>query len=232
MAIAQILVVDDEPHVVKLVRANLEVAGYGVISATDGRGVVSLVEAQEPDLVILDIMLPGMDGYEIARRIREFSSVPILMLTARGSEMDLVHGFDMGADDYLVKPFAVNELLVRVRALIKRSKLAQDIVRRPPLVSGNLTIDYGRRSVSLAGRELQLSPTEYAVLTKLAANANRVVLHEELLREVWGSEYRSETQYLRTYIHHLRQKIEENPAQPTRIITHPGAGYMFRAADS
>lgn len=229
MSLAKILVVDDEPHMIKLVEANLQAAGYEVWGAADGRSALEAVERERPDLVILDIMLPRMDGYEVCRRIREYSAVPILMLTARGSEMDLVHGFDVGADDYLIKPFAVNELLVRVRAILKRSKFAQDIVQRPPLQVRDLAIDFALRRVTVRDEEIQLSPTEYKLLTTLALNADRVMLHQDLLRDVWGPEYRTETQYLRVYIHYLRQKIEDDPSDPKYLITYPGAGYLFRS---
>lgn len=232
MSIAKILVVDDEPHMVKLVEANLRAAGYEVVSAVDGRTALAAAERELPDLIILDIMLPGIDGYEVCRRIREYSAVPILMLTARSSEIDLVRGFDVGADDYLEKPFSVNELLVRVRAVLKRSKFVQEIIQHPPLVVGDLTIDFAKRRVTVRGTEIKLSPTEYRLLTKLALNANRVILHQDLLRDVWGPEYRTETEYLRVYIHYLRQKMEDDPANPKRIITHPGAGYMFRTSET
>lgn len=232
MSIARILVVDDEPHMVKLIEANLVVAGYEVVSASDGRSALEAVGNEQPDLIILDIMLPHMDGYEVCRRIREYSAVPILMLTARGSEMDLVHGFDVGADDYLVKPFAISELLVRVRAILKRSKLSQDIVQHPTLAVGDLAIDFEKRRVAVRGREIHLSPTEYRLLTMLALNPDRVMLHEDLLRGVWGPEYRTETQYLRVYVHYLRQKIEDDPANPRYLITHPGAGYLFRTGEA
>lgn len=231
MSIAKILVVDDEPHMVKLVEANLRAAGYEVVSAVDGRTALAAAERELPDLIILDIMLPGIDGYEVCRRIREYSAVPILMLTARSSEIDLVRGFDVGADDYLEKPFSINELLVRVRAVLKRSKFVQEIIQHPPLAVGDLTIDFAKRRVTVRGTEIKLSPTEYKLLTKLALNANRVVLHQDLLRDVWGPEYRTETEYLRVYIHYLRQKMEDDPANPKRIITHPGAGYMFRTSE-
>lgn len=231
MNAARILVVDDEPHMVKLVEANLRIAGYDVVSARDGRSALAAVEKEHPDLVILDIMLPHVDGYEVCQRIREYSAVPILMLTARGSEIDLVHGFDAGADDYLVKPFSVNELLVRVRAILKRSKFSQDIVTRPPLKAGDLAIDFARRRVTRRGEEIGLSPTEYRLLTTLALNANRVMLHRDLLRDVWGPQYHSETQYLRVYMHYLRQKLEDDPADPQHLITHPGVGYLFRTGE-
>jgi two-component system KDP operon response regulator KdpE len=232
MSIAKILVVDDEPHVVRLAEANLRAAGYEVVSAADGRTALAMAERELPDLIILDIMLPSLDGYEVCRRIREYSAVPILMLTARSSEIDLVRGFDVGADDYLVKPFSVNELLVRVRAVLKRSKFLQEIIQHPPLVVGGLAIDFAKRRVMVRGTEIKLSPTEYKLLTKLALNADRVILHQDLLRDIWGPEYRTETEYLRVYIHYLRQKIEDDPANPKRIITHPGVGYMFRMTEA
>jgi two-component system KDP operon response regulator KdpE len=203
-----------------------------VVSAADGRAALAMAERELPDLIILDIMLPTLDGYEVCRRIREYSAVPILMLTARSSEIDLLRGFDVGADDYLVKPFSVNELLVRVRALLKRSKFLQEIIQHPPLVAGDLAIDFAKREVKVRGTEINLSPTEYKLLTKLALNADRVILHQDLLRDIWGPEYRTETEYLRVYIHYLRQKIEDDPAEPRRIITHPGAGYMFRTTEA
>lgn len=232
MSIAKILVVDDEPHMVRLVEANLQAAGYKVVSATDGHTALAMMERELPNLIILDIMLPGVDGYEVCRRIREYSTVPILMLTARSSEIDLLRGFDVGADDYLVKPFSVNELLVRVRAILKRSKFAQEIIQHPPLVVGDLTIDFAHRRVTVHGTEVKLSPTEYNLLTKLALNANRVILHQDLLRDIWGPEYRTETEYLRVYVHYLRRKIEDDPAHPKRIITHPGVGYMFCTSEA
>jgi len=232
VGIAKILVVDDEPHMVRLVQANLKAAGYEVVSATDGRSALMMAERELPDLIVLDIMLPGVDGYEVCRRIREYSAVPILMLTARGSEIDLLHGFDVGADDYLAKPFSVNELLVRVRAILKRSRFAQAIVQHPPLITGSLMIDFSKRRVMVHGEEVKLSPTEYKLLVELALNADRVMLHEDLLHKIWGPEYRTETEYLRVYVHYLRQKIEDDPGNPKRIITYPGVGYMFRGSSA
>ncbi|MBM4429512.1 MAG: response regulator transcription factor [Chloroflexi bacterium] len=213
---------------VRLIEANLGTAGYQVLSAADGRAALQLAEQEQPDLIILDLMLPGMDGYEVCRRIREYSAVPVLMLTARSTEIDLVRGFDVGADDYLVKPFAINELLVRVRAILKRSKFAQEIVQHPTLAVGDVSIDFARRQVVVRGQQVELSPIEYKLLTTLALNANRVMLHQDLLREVWGPEYRTETEYLRVYMRYLRQKIERDPSNPRLLITHPRAGYMFR----
>lgn len=228
MSIARVLVVDDEPHMVRLVEANLRAADYEVLSAADGQMALQLAELEQPDLIILDLMLPGLDGYEVCRRIREYSAVPILMLTARSNEIDLVRGFDVGADDYLVKPFAVNELLVRVRAILRRSKFAQEIVQHPTLVAGDVRIDFARRQVTVRGEAVELTPIEYKLLSTLALNANQVMLHQDLLREVWGPEYRTETEYLRVYMRYLRQKIERDPSNPRFLITHPRAGYMFR----
>ncbi len=226
---ATILVVDDEPHVVRLVQANLQASGYQVLTATDGRVALQAVEDKLPDLVILDLMMPGLDGYEVCRRIREYSDVPIIVLTARGAEIDKITCLDAGADDYLTKPFSIGELLARVRAVLRRSRSPEEIRNRPPFRSGNLTIDFGRRQVTVGGKPVELSPTEYKLLATLARNADRVMLHEELLREVWGPEYRDERDYLRVYIRYLRQKLEADPSHPQLILTQQGAGYRLAA---
>jgi len=224
---ASILVVDDEPHVRRLVKANLESSGYKVLTAADGQEAIEAVEQETPDLVILDLMLPKLDGYAVCRRIREFSTVPIIMLTARSAEVDLIHGFDVGADDYLTKPFAVNELLVRVRAVLKRSKWPEEVLARQDFRAGPIEIDFAQHRVSVDGKAVRLTPTEYRLLTYLASNANRVIVHRELLRAVWGPEYGEETEYLRVYVRYLRQKLEPDPSKPRYIVTQPGAGYMF-----
>ena len=224
---ATILVVDDEPHVVRLVQANLEASGYRVLVAGDGRTALHVVEQQNPDLVLLDIMMAGLDGYEVCRRLREYSDVPVIMLTARGAEVDRIAGFDVGADDYLTKPFAVGELLARVRAVLRRCKYPNEVRSRPRFRSGPLEIDFAQHKVTVGGRVVGLSPTEYRLLSALARNAGCVVLHEDLLRQVWGPEYRDEKEYLRVYVRYLRQKIETDPAHPQLILTHPGAGYIL-----
>lgn len=224
---ATILVVDDEPHVVRLVKANLESSGYRVLTAGDGEQGLRLVESESPDLVILDIMLPRMDGYEACRRIREFSPVPVIMLTARSAEVDLVHGFEAGADDYLTKPFAVSELLMRVRAVLRRSKWPEEVLARQGFRAGPIDIDFAQHRVTVDGEGVKLSPTEYRLLAYLASNAGRVILHRELLRAVWGPEYGDESEYLRVYIRYLRQKLEPDPSNPRFLLTQPGAGYMF-----
>ena len=224
---ASILVVDDEPHVLKLVRANLESSGYKVLTATDGAEAVALVEQELPDLIILDLMLPKMDGYAVCRRVREFSSVPIIMLTARSAQVDLVHGFEVGADDYLTKPFSVTELLMRVGAVLRRSRWPEEIMTRQQFKAGPIEIDFAQHRVTASGEPVKLTPTEYRLLSYLASNANRVVIHRELLRAVWGPEYGEETEYLRVYMRYLRQKLEPDPSNPEYLLTQPGAGYML-----
>ncbi len=224
---ATILAVDDEPRVLKLVTANLQSSGYKVLTAADGERAIEMVEREIPDLVLLDLMLPKMDGYAVCRRIREFSKVPIIMLTARSSEVDLIHGFEVGADDYLTKPFSVTELLMRVQAVLRRSKWPEEIVVRQGFKAGPIEIDFARHRVSLDDQPVKLTPTEYRLLVYLASNANRVILHRELLRAVWGPEYGNETEYLRVYIRYLRQKLEPAPSNPRYLLTQPGAGYMF-----
>ena len=231
MAKARILVVDDDSHILQLIHANLTVAGYDVAMAEDGAQGLEMIQAKQPDLVILDLVMPKVDGFEVARRIREFSPVPIIMLTARSSEVDIVRGFDVGADDYLTKPFAVNELLVRVRAVLRRTKYPSEVVNREPLQVGDLVIDFAQHRVTVRGEEVALTPTEYRLLSYLAMNLGRVMLHKDILRNVWGPEYRDETEYLRVYVRYLRQKIEEVSSDPKYLITKPGAGYMLQAPE-
>ena len=224
---ATILAIDDEPHVLKLLKANLESSGYVVLTAADGEQALRLVEDRLPDLIILDLMLPKMDGYAVCRHIREFSAVPIIMLTARSAQVDLVHGFEVGADDYLTKPFSVTELLVRVQAVLRRSKWPEEIVSHQSFKSGPIAIAFAQHRVTLGEDTVKLTPTEYRLLTYMASNANRVIMHRELLRAVWGPEYGEETEYLRVYIRYLRQKLEPDPSQPRYLLTQPGAGYML-----
>ena len=228
---ATILAVDDEPHVLKLVKANLESSGYKVLTAEDGEKAVELVERELPDLVILDLMLPKLDGYAACRRIREFSAVPVIMLTARSAQVDLVHGFEVGADDYLTKPFSVTELLMRVQAVLRRSRWPEEIMLRQEFKAGPIAIDFAQHRVTVAGEAVRLTPTEYRLLAYLASNANRVIIHRELLRAVWGPEYGDETEYLRVYMRYLRQKLEPEPSDPHFLLTQPGAGYMLYQPD-
>jgi two-component system KDP operon response regulator KdpE len=228
---AKILVIDDEPHLVKLVRSNLEAQHFKVISAMDGMSGLAMVEKEGPDLVILDIMLPGMDGFDILQKIREFSSVPVIMLTAKDQDVDVVKGLQLGADDYVKKPFSVHELLARVEAVLRRAAPGDDVQARPPFVVGDFTMDFQQRKITVRGKEVKVGPTEYKLLSQLVRNAGRVMLHADLLRKVWGPEYGGETEYLRVYISYLRNKIEEDPGNPKYILTEHGVGYMFKRAE-
>jgi two-component system KDP operon response regulator KdpE len=223
----KILVVDDEPRVVRLVSEVLKAVGYQVIAAASGEPAIEMVALEQPDLVLLDILLPrGPDGYEVCRRIREFSEVPVIMLTAKAQESDVLHGFDVGADDYLTKPFSAKELVARVKAVLRRANRPEEMVTAT-LTCGELEINFARRAVEVRGEKVPLTRTEYALLRQLALNANRVMLHQDLLTTVWGPEYRDDIDYLRAYIRYLRQKLEENPHEPQYILTTPGVGYML-----
>jgi two-component system KDP operon response regulator KdpE len=228
---AKILVVDDEPHLVKLVRSNLEAQHFKVATAMDGVSALAMVEKEGPDLVILDIMLPGMDGFDVLQKIREFSSVPVIMLTAKDQDVDVVKGLTLGADDYVKKPFSVHELLARVEAVLRRAAPGDDVQARPPFSVGDFVMDFQQRKVTVRGKEVKVGPTEYKLLSQLVRNAGRVMLHADLLRKVWGPEYGGETEYLRVYISYLRNKIEEDPANPKYILTEHGVGYMFKRAE-
>lgn len=226
----QVLVVDDEPRYLKLVRYNLEAAGYEVITAASGEEALSMVAGTNPDLIILDIRLPGINGYEVCTRIREFSATPIIMLTAKGEEREKVQGLRLGADDYITKPFGAEELVARVESLLRRSRTLE--VEAPPILTiGELSIDFVQRKVTTGGQEVSLSPTEYRLLQNLAVNAGRVIVQEELLGKVWGPEYRESYEGLRVYIWRLRKKIEPDPGNPTYVITKPGVGYMLAYPD-
>jgi two-component system KDP operon response regulator KdpE len=223
----KILVVDDEPRVIRLVSEVLKAVGCQVIAAASGEPAIKMVALEQPDLVLLDILLPrGPDGYEVCRRIREFSVVPVIMLTAKAQESDVLRGFDVGADDYLTKPFSAKELVARVRAVLRRTQRPEEAVTTT-LTCGELEINFARRTVEVRGEGVSLTRTEYALLRQLALNANRVMLHQDLLTTIWGPEYRDDIDYLRAYIRYLRQKLEENPHEPRYILTTPGVGYML-----
>jgi DNA-binding response OmpR family regulator len=222
-----VLVVDDEPRYLRLLRANLESVGYRVVTASDGASGVQKAEIEDPRLIILDLMLPDLDGFEVCRRIREFSTVPIIMLTARREQADKVGGLDAGADDYITKPFDATEVLARVRAHLRRSSFGEQRHLEAPFTLDDLHIDFAQRRVEMRGREVGLSPTEYRLLHHLAKNAGRVLVQEELLRRVWGPEYTDESEVLRVYVRRLRQKIEDNASSPRYILTRPGVGYTM-----
>jgi two-component system KDP operon response regulator KdpE len=220
----KILIVDDESGLRELVRINLEHEGYGVLQAENGALGLDVVREQQPDLVIMDVMMPEMDGWEACKKLREFSQVPVLMLTARVQSQDIVTGLDSGADDYLLKPFNMDELMARVRALLRR-------VPSPnrPVAAGNgeITIDRQKREVKVRNEAVDLTPTEYDLLLLLAENAGTVLEHEALLRGVWGQEYTKDNDYLKVYIWHLRRKIELDPRDPKLLLTEWGVGYRL-----
>ena len=224
----RVLLVDDEPETVKYVSANLKVRGYEVLIATDGQSALKEFERSIVDLIILDIMMPGPDGFQVCQAIRRQSNVPIIMLSARGHEKDIVRALDLGADDYLTKPFGVEEMLARVRAALRRTTQAQ---RSPhsPVIIGELEIDFDARQVTVRGQQVQLTPTEYDLLAHLAVNVGRVLTHRSLLQAVWGPEYGSETEYLWAYIRRLRRKLEPDSGNPRYILTQPGVGYSLAA---
>ena len=222
-----ILLVDDDPQLIRLVRANLESVGYRVLVAMDAHSALETVNMEMPELILLDIMLPEVDGYELCQRIREFSDVPIIMLTAKVEDVDKVRGLKSGADDYLTKPFNVQELLARIEAVLRRTGPSDESKALPALTCGDVSVDFVQRKVMVRGQEIALTLTEYKLFSQLVSNAGRVMLHRELLANVWGAEYQNELEYLRAYIRHLRQKIEEDPHQPKYILSKPGIGYIF-----
>ena len=219
-----ILIVDDEPGLRELVRINLEHEGYAVLQAENGLQGLSGVREQHPDLVILDVMMPDMDGWETCRKLREFSQVPVLMLTARAQSKDIVTGLESGADDYLVKPFNMDELVARIRALLRRVPSPN----RPVMAANEeIAIDKNKREVLVRGEPVDLTPTEYDLLLMLAENAGKVLEHETLLRGVWGQEYTKDNDYLKVYIWHLRRKLEQDPRDPKLLLTEWGVGYRL-----
>jgi len=230
MAGEHILAIDDEPRYLRVIAFNLEQEGFRVTSATSGEQGLALLEGIDPDLVILDVMLPGLDGFEVCRRIRELSSRPIIMLTAKGAEEDKIKGLRIGADDYVTKPFSAAELLARVDAVLRRTQPQE--TRQPTLVLGDLCIDHLGKRVTVRGKEVRLSPTEYRLLVCLAGSAGVVLSRDELLEKVWGPSYRGEDEILRVALWRLRQKLEDDPASPRYILTRPGMGYLFAAPET
>ena len=228
MAGERVLAVDDEPRYLEIIRFNLESAGYGVTCAASGEEALDEFAAGEPDLIVLDVMLPGMDGFEVCSQVRERSSCPIIMLTAKGSEEDKVRGLRLGADDYVTKPFSAQELLARVEAVLRRAHVVEAGERQAAAVTlGELVVDRQRKQVTLAGREIRLSPTEYRLLLCLATNAGVVLGRDELLTQVWGKAYKGEDEILRVTLWRLRQKL----ADDRYIVTRPGLGYMLAAPE-
>jgi two-component system KDP operon response regulator KdpE len=222
-----ILVVDDEARMVRFVRMNLELEGFQVVEANDGVEALEKVRDALPDLVLLDVMMPGMDGFETLARLREISTVPVIMLTVKGEETDRIRGLELGADDYVTKPFSPRELASRIRAVLRRAEMPSPVARTAIRVDDHLEIDFRQREVIVGGERVRLRPTEYRLLYHLVNNAGWIMTHEMLLSKVWGYEYRDETGLLRLYITYLRQKIEPDPAHPRYIFTERGVGYRF-----
>lgn len=222
-----ILVVDDEPRMVRFIRMNLEVEGCQVVKASDGLEALKKVREEIPDLVILDVMMPNMDGFETLHEIREFSDVPVIMLTVRAEEEDRVRGLELGADDYLGKPFSPRELVSRIKAVLRRAEMPPAVDKALLKVDDDLSIDFSRREVIVQGERIKLRPTEWRLLYHLVNNAGWVMSHDMLLSKVWGPEYRDADHYVRLYITYLRQKIEKDTSNPKYILTERGMGYRF-----
>lgn len=224
----KILVVDDEPKLVRLIQEVLTATDFEVVTTGSGEKAIEMVALEQPELVLLDIVLTGdADGFEVARRVREFSNVPIIMLTAKAKESDLLRGFDAGTDDYITKPFSSKELLARIRAVLNRAKNETGEAVEAVVNCGELRIDLARRRVTLAGEAIHLTRTEYNLLLELASHQNQVLLHVQLLTAVWGPEYRDDLDYLRAYVRYLRRKLEPDPSNPRYILTSQGVGYML-----
>jgi DNA-binding response OmpR family regulator len=222
----RILVVDDEERMVRFIRMNLEHDGFLVIEAFNGKQAVDKLR-DNPDLILLDVMMPDLDGFEVLETVREVTNVPVIMLTAKGEEDDRVRGLELGADDYITKPFSPRELVSRVKAVLRRTEGATGSMHGLIEVDDRLKIDFDRREIWLEGKLVKLRPTEYRLLFHLVQNAGWVVSHDQLLQKVWGYEYRDEPHYVRLYINYLRQKLEKDPADPKYILTERGVGYRF-----
>jgi len=223
-----ILVVDDEERMVRFIRLNLEHDGFLVTPAYKGMQAIDEIRKEMPDLVLLDVMMPDMDGFEVLKLIRENGTVPVIMLTAKGEEDDRVRGLELGADDYITKPFSPRELVSRVKAVLRRTEAANPAARSDLIqVDERFKIDFGRREVWVEGELVKLRPTEYRLLYHLVQNAGWVMTYDQLLTKVWGYEYRDEAHYVRLYVNYLRQKLEKDPANPKYILTERGVGYRF-----
>lgn len=224
---ALILVVDDEPRYVRLMEANLVSAGYTVLTANNGQDAISIVDEQRPNLVLLDVMMPDLDGLQACERIRKFSNVPIIMVTARGDERDRVRGLDVGADDYIVKPYSVTELLARARAVLRRAQFSDSAYSQSVFTFGRLRVDFARAEVFLGDTEILLSATEYRLLLQFVHHQGQILSSEALLENVWGEAYRDDKEVLWVSISRLRQKLEDDPKKPLYIVTRQGLGYTM-----
>jgi two-component system KDP operon response regulator KdpE len=223
----RILVVDDEERMVRFIRLNLEHDGFRVTEAYRGTQALERLRSSLPDLVLLDVMMPDIDGFEVLKMIRDISNVPVIMLTAKGEEDDRVRGLELGADDYITKPFSPRELVSRVRAVLRRTEASTGVTHELIEVDDRLKIDFDRHEVWVEGKLVNLRPTEYRLLYYLVQNTGWVVTHDQILANVWGYEYRDEPHYVRLFINYLRKKLEKDPANPRYILTERGTGYRF-----
>jgi len=223
----RILIVDDELSILKYLRINLEAEGYEVLSSMNGVQALQTLEAELPDLVVLDIMMPEMDGFDVCRRLREWSQIPVIMLSALDDESDKVQCLDLGADDYITKPFGKAEFIARVRAVMRRAEAASPTPAIPSIKSGDLEINFSQRKVTVKGEEVALTLTEYALLQELALNAGKVLTYTQLLQKVWGADYAEEREYLHVFVSRLRAKLESDLQKPRYITTVSGVGYRF-----
>jgi len=229
VATTRALLVEDDPNIVDLIRSNLAVRGFDTVICTDGRHALQLLETEEPDIVLLDLMLPEADGFDLCRQIRERSSVAVIVVSARGGERDKVNALNMGADDYMTKPFSVEELLARITATLRRTRALAASEPAPAVLSaGDVVIDLANQQVLKAGAPVHLTPTEFALLRELVTNRGKLLTHAHLLRRVWGPGYQTETEYVRVYVRRLRAKLEGDGGEPL-ILTSPRAGYRFIA---
>ena len=227
----RILVIEDEPQMQKFLRASLEAEGYRVVEAEAGKEGIALARTHNPDLFLLDLGLPDIDGMEVTREIRTFSAKPIIVISARGQEEDKVKALDVGADDYLTKPFGTSELMARIRVALRHASRAKEESTEPVLNVGELHIDLDRRRVTSDGNEVHLTPNEYKLFAYLMKHAGKVLTHRQLLKEVWGAAYASQTHYLRVYMVQLRHKLEVDPARPRYLVTEPGVGYRLKTSE-
>lgn len=228
---ATILVIEDEAPIRRFLRASLESQGFKMLEAVTGQDGLLLATSHKPDVMLLDLGLPDIDGLEIIRRVRGWSAMPIIILSARGKDADKIAGLDAGADDYLTKPFSVGELLARIRVALRHATPAGSTAAEPTFQTGDLRLDFTKRQVWLRNEEVHLTPIEYDLLSVLVRYAGRVLTHQQLLKEVWGAHSTEQSHYLRIYMHQLRRKLEKNPAQPEYLLTEPGVGYRLRYED-
>lgn len=225
---SKILIIEDEPQMRKFLRTSLAAEGYRIVETPLGKEGLDLARTHNPDIVLLDLGLPDLDGMEVTKQLREWSAKPILVISARGQEDDKIRALDLGADDYLTKPFGTGELLARIRVALRRSSRAGQEGADPAVTVGDLRLDLEKRQVFVNGAEVHLTPNEYKLFTVLMKSAGKVLTHSQLLKEVWGPAYATQTQYLRVYMAQLRQKLEQDSARPRYLVTEPGVGYRLK----